>query len=108
MSNKHLGSSFEDFLEEEDLLDESEAIAIKRVLAHSFAIKRVLAHSLEQEMLKRHLSKRAMAAMMKTSRSSLDRLLDHNNTSVTLNTMVKAAAIINKRLDISLLSARKH
>ena len=98
MKNKHLGSTIEDFLEEEELLDEARAISIKRVLAHS----------IEQEMIKKHLSKKSMAKMMQTSRSSLDRLLAPDNTSVTLNTMVKAAAVINKRLNISLSSARKH
>lgn len=89
---KHLGSDFEDFLEEEGMLDESEAIAIKRVLAYQ----------VQQEMLKHDLSKAAMARRMNTSRSSLDRLLDPENTSVTLSTMIRAASVMNKKLDISL------
>ncbi len=32
--NKHIGSSFDDFLEEEGLLAEKEAVAIKRVIAY--------------------------------------------------------------------------
>lgn len=91
-NNKYLGSDFDDFLEEEGVLGEAEALAIKRVLAHA----------LEQEMQKQHLSKKAMAELMHTSRASLDRLLDPENTSVTLHTMVKAAAIVDKNLNITL------
>jgi antitoxin HicB len=40
---------------------------------------------------------------MKTSRSSLDRLLDPNNTSVTLDTIDRAAKIIGKRVRFELV-----
>ena len=90
--NKYLGSNFDDFLDQEGLLGETKALAIKRVLAYS----------IENEMKKRHLSKKAMAELMHTSRAALNRLLDPENTSVTLNTMVKAASIIDKNLNITL------
>ena len=32
--NKHIGSNFDDFLKEENLLDSAEAVAIKRVIAY--------------------------------------------------------------------------
>ena len=32
--NKHIGSNFDDFLQEEGLLAEAEATAVKRVIAH--------------------------------------------------------------------------
>ena len=91
--NRHIGSSFDDFLEEEGILQEVEAIAIKRVLARK----------VEQAMEEQGLSKSAMARKMKTSRMALDRLLDPDNTSVTLHTMQKAAAAVGKRVRLELV-----
>jgi len=91
-ANKHLGSSLNDLLANEGLLEEAEAVAIKRVIAYEVA----------REMAHRGLSKAAMAQLMETSRSALDRLLDPENTSVTLNTMQRAAHAIGKRLKLSL------
>ncbi len=88
--NKHIGSNFDDFLEEEGLLAEAEAVAIKRVVAFQVA----------KMMEDQHMSKTAMAKRMKTSRSALDRLLDPKNTSVTLQTLERAAHAINKRLRV--------
>jgi predicted XRE-type DNA-binding protein len=88
--NKHIGSDFDDFLEEEGLLAESEAIAIKRVIAYQVT----------ELMKSQNMSKVAMAKKMKTSRSALDRLLDPKNTSITLQTLERAAHAIGKRLRI--------
>ena len=88
--DKHIGSNFDDFLEEEGLLAETEAVAIKRVVAYQVA----------KMMEDQHISKTAMAKRMKTSRSALDRLLDPKNTSVTLQTLERAAHAINKRLRV--------
>ncbi|ETR69852.1 MAG: hypothetical protein OMM_09247 [Candidatus Magnetoglobus multicellularis str. Araruama] len=88
--NKHIGSSFDDFLEEEGLLAETESVAIKRVLAYQIS----------QLMKSKKLSKVAMAKKMKTSRSTLDRLLDSKNTSITLYTLERAAQAMGKRLRI--------
>ena len=90
MKNKHAGSGFDDFLQEEGLLAETEAVALKRVLAFQ----------LEKEMEERKLSKFAFARQMKTSRSSLDRLLDPDNPSVTLLTLEKAAAVLGLQLKV--------
>jgi antitoxin HicB len=84
----HSGSSFDDFLEEEGLREEVESAAIKRVLAWQF----------EQEMARQQKTKRAMAAELKTSRSQLDRLLDPQNTAVSLETIARAAQVLGKRL----------
>lgn len=94
MKNRHIGSSFDDFLEEEGLYSEVEIVAVKRVLAHQV---RQLMELLE-------LSKTDMANKMHTSRSSLNRLLDPENTSVTLDTLARAANAVGKRLDIHLVS----
>lgn len=90
--NSHIGSSFDDFLEETGDLAEVEMVAIKRVIAWEIAKK------MEIEAI----SKTKMAKMMNTSRSALDRLLDPDNTSVTLHTLDHAARVIGKKINISL------
>ena len=90
MQNKHIGSSFDDFLEEDGLLAEAEAVAIKRVLAFQIA----------QLMEQQNLTKTAMAKRMKTSRASLNRLLDPENESATLQTLERAALALGKRLHV--------
>lgn len=93
MANNHIGSSFDDFLEETGVLAETNAVAIKRVIAWEIQQK------LEQE----HLSKTKMAQMMNTSRAALDRLLDPNNTSITLHTLDNAAKALGKTLRLELI-----
>ena len=92
MDQKHIGSDFDDFLEEEGLLAEAEAVAVKRVIAFQIG-----------EFMEQHeLSKAEMARRMHTSRSSLDRLLSPSNVSVTLQTLDRAARALGKRLRIEL------
>jgi hypothetical protein len=88
-----IGSSLEDFLAEEGMLESATDKAVKRVLAWQIA----------QSMKRRRLSKLEMARRMKTSRAQLDRLLDPANTSVTLHTMQRAAFTVGKRLKIELV-----
>ena len=90
--NRHIGSSFDDFLQEEGHLAEAEAIAVKRVIAHQ----------IEKEMAERNISKSALASMMQTSRSSLDRLLDAQNPAVTLLTLESVALALGKKLKVQL------
>jgi len=93
MNKNHLGSNFDDFLEQEGLLAEVESTAIKRVIAFKVS-----------ELMKEHnLSKTAMAKRMQTSRSALDRLLDPKNEAVTLQTLERAAIALGKKLQISFL-----
>lgn len=90
MKHKNIGSNFDEFLKDEGLLADAEAVAIKRVVAFQVG-------SLMKE---RKISKTAMAKQMNTSRSALDRLLDPMNTSITLQTLERAAHVIGKRLKI--------
>ena len=92
MANKYIGSDFDDFLREECILAEVEAIAIKRVIAFQ----------IQQEMKRRKITKTDMAAKMKTSRASLNKLLDPNNGAVTLQTLERAALAVGKKLKIEL------
>ncbi len=95
MKSEHLGSDFDEFLEEEGLLEEAEAVAMKRVLAFQIA----------NAMKEQKLSKAAMARRMKTSRSALDRLLDPSVPSVTLLTIERAVRALGRRLQIEMVEA---
>lgn len=88
--NRHIGSSFDDFLRDEGLLADAEAVVIKRVLAYQLAAM----------MKKQRISKSEMARRMRTSRSALDRLLDPRNALVTLQTLERAAQALGKRLRV--------
>jgi DNA-binding Xre family transcriptional regulator len=92
MGKKNVGSSFDDFLQEDDLLEETTAVAIKRVVAHQLAAV----------MKEQGLTKVEMARRMDTSRAALDRLLDPENPSVTLQTLQSAAAAVGGRLRVQL------
>ena len=87
---KHIGSSFDDFLEEENLLAETSAEALKRVLA--WQIKNFLEVN--------HINKKTFAQKMKTSRSQLDRLLDPENTNISLKALVSTANAMGKHVEI--------
>ena len=90
--SKHIGSNFDDFLEEESVLAEAESIAIKRVFAFQ----------LKELMTAQKLSKTQLAKRMKTSRSALERLLDPDNPSVTLLTLERAARALGKNIRIEI------
>jgi antitoxin HicB len=86
----HTGSTFDSFLEQEGIRDQVEAVAIKRVLAWQ----------LSQAMQEQQKTKQAMAKLLRTSRSQLDRLLDPRNVSVSLETIARAAHALGKRIII--------
>lgn len=90
--NPHLGSNFDDFLEKEGIFADTESVAIKRVIAYQIA----------QVMEQNSITKSEMARRIKTSRSSLDRLLDPENESITLQTLERAAQALGKRLRLEL------
>ena len=92
MNNKHIGSDFDDFLAEEAMLEDATAIAVKRVIAWQIA----------QEMQGQKLTRTSLAKKMHTSRAALNRLLDENDTSLTLTTLAGAAAALGKKLKIEL------
>jgi antitoxin HicB len=92
----HSGSTFDSFLDQEGIREEVEAVAIKRVLAWQ----------LVQAMRERQKTKQAMAKQLRTSRSQLDRLLDPQNVSVTLDTISRAAKALGKRLIVRVADAK--
>lgn len=92
MGKRHIGGDFDEFLRDEGILEEAEAVATKRVIAYQIA----------QEMERAHISQSELARRMKTSRSAVERLLDPTNPSVTLVTLERAASAVGKRLKIQL------
>ena len=92
MNKKHIGSKFDDFLKDENFFEQVQAAAIKRVVAYQIA----------EEMKRNKLTKTEMASRMKTSRAALERLLDPDNTSITLFTLERAASALGKKLKVEL------
>ncbi|MFI4910448.1 MAG: XRE family transcriptional regulator [Sedimentisphaeraceae bacterium JB056] len=87
------GSSFDEFLREENIYEKTTLLAAKKILAMQIA----------EEMKQQHISKTQMARKMNTSRSSLERLLDPECGSITLQTLDKAAHSLGRRIAISLV-----
>ena len=92
VGKRHIGGDFDEYLRDEGMLEEAEAMAAKRVIAYQIA----------QEMERANISQSELARRMKTSRSSVERLLDPANPSVTLVTLERAASAVGKRLWIQL------
>jgi DNA-binding Xre family transcriptional regulator len=95
MSKKNIGSSFDDFLQEEYLLESSTAVALKRVIAWQ----------IDQEVKAQKLTKTELAKRMHKSRAALNRLLDENDASLTLTTLASAAAALGKKVNLQLSTA---
>ena len=88
-----VGSSFDSFLKEQGRYEDTQAAAIKRVLAWQ----------IEEAMKKDDVSKTEMARRMNTSRSQLDRLLDPKNDGVSLETLARAAHALGRNLKLELV-----
>lgn len=86
------GSSLDDFLEEEGIYDQVQEMVEKEIVARQFV----------QEMRKKKITKARMAALMKTSRTRVDKLLDPKNRDVAMKTPHKAAAVVGRRFEIRL------
>jgi hypothetical protein len=92
MSNQHMGSTIDDFMKEEGIFEEAQAQAIKEVIALQLA----------EAMKERKISKNKMAALLKTSRTQVDRLLDPSD-DITLSSLQRAAAIVGRRVLVELV-----
>lgn len=88
--NKHRGSSLDAFLAEEGVLDE----------ISSKAHKRLLALQLKDIMQQEHLTKSYLARELGTSRSQVERLLDPDNTTITLASLDRLAHALGRQLRI--------
>ena len=87
-----IGSSLDDFLKAEGILEELQVQAVKEVVAWQLA----------EAMKKKKISKNKMATLLKTSRTQVDRLLDPKN-DITLGSLQRAAAMVGRRLVIELV-----
>lgn len=94
MKARNIGSSFDDFLLEEGTLDGATIVAVKRVIAWQIA----------QAMKDQGITKTGLAEKMHTSRASLNRLLDDNDPSLTLTTLVNVATALGKKVNIEFVS----
>jgi antitoxin HicB len=92
MSKKHMGSSIDDFLKDEGIFEEAQAQAVKEVVAWQLA----------EAMKKKKISKNKMAALLKTSRTQIDRILDGKD-DITLSSLQRAAAAVGRRVSIKLV-----
>lgn len=92
MSRKHVGSKLDDFLKDEGIYEETQAKALKEVVAWQLA----------EAMKKKRISKARMALLLKTSRTQVDRLLDPKN-DIRLSSLRRAAAIVGRRVSIDLV-----
>lgn len=93
MNKDNIGSSFDAWLRDVGLSEQTNAAAIKRVLARQIA----------QEMIEQKLSKSDMAKRRLTSRAALERFLDPENSAVTLNTLFKTATAIGRQINVELV-----
>jgi len=93
ITDKNVGDSFEDFLEDQGLLEECTETAVRRVLAFE----------IEQMMREKKLSRTAMAGRMCMGRTTLSRLLNLANQSVTLETIKKAASVLGRKIRFELV-----
>jgi antitoxin HicB len=92
-TDRHRGSTLDGFLEGENVLGEFQAKAIKEVIAWQLA----------EAMRDRKLTKTALAALMKTSRTQINRVLDPSNGNVTIETLQRAAALLGRRVQLELV-----
>ncbi|MCR5289378.1 MAG: helix-turn-helix transcriptional regulator [Treponema sp.] len=86
-----LGQDFSEFMKEQDLYEEAQELATKKVIAAQ----------LQAEMEKQNLSKSAIAKRMHTTRSAVDNALNPAfNTSIS--TIERFAHALGKKLSVSL------
>ena len=90
MSEKNMGSSIDDFIKDEGIFEEAQAV------------KEVVAWQLAQAMRERKISKNKMAMLLKTSRTQVDRLLDPTS-DITLASLQRAALMVGRRILIELV-----
>ncbi|WP_430511535.1 Fis family transcriptional regulator [Pannonibacter phragmitetus] len=85
-------ASLDSLLEDNGQPEEVTAVAIKRSLALQ------LLHAMKTQ----KITKSEMARRMRTSASQLERILDPSNDRVQLDTLLKAATAVGRKLSFSL------
>ena len=93
--NAHHGSDFSGFLRDEGILEEAQAAALKKIIATALALR----------MKQDRVTVSALASRLKTSRAALNRVLDEENTSITLHTLSRTASALGCRLKLEVVAA---
>ncbi len=91
-NNPHWGTTLDEFLAEEGILD----------AVNTEAVTRVLAWQLSQEMERQGITKAALAERMHTSRAQVDRILKAKG-NVTVESLQRAAALVGRELRLELV-----
>jgi antitoxin HicB len=89
---RHMGSSIDNFMKHEGVFEESQAQAVKEVVAWQ----------LDAAMKRQKISKNKMATLLKTSRTQVDRILNPKS-DITLSSLQRAAAMVGRRVTIELV-----
>jgi len=96
--NPHIGISLDEWLDEDGLAEEVDALVQKRAVAEQ----------LREAMERRHISVNAMAKRLDTSRTQVNRILDPADGGTSVFTLARAAAAVGCRLEMTLAEpARK-
>ena len=93
INTKYVGQDFDEFLADEGIAAEVRARAIKKVVVALLE--------------KSGMSQVELAARLHTSRTQVRRLLDPENTSITLATLQRAADVVGHRLVVGFETARR-
>ncbi len=94
-NNQHIGSNFDEFLREEGIYEEVEAAALKKVIAAALA----------RQMKRQHISVSKLAEALGTSRAAVSRVLDEENTSITLTTLSRTAMALGCKVRLEIVAA---
>lgn len=97
MNKKHIGSSLSSLLDEMEIREETELLALKKTLALQ----------LRRAMKRRTVSQSQLAKQMRTSRTVINRMLDPTDTGVTLATLARASQVLGLRVEIRLSAPRR-
>ncbi len=89
---RHLGQDFDEYLAEEGVLEQT----------HALALKRLISVKIEEQMRLKTITKTEMARRMNTSRAALNRLLDASETSLTLITLVSALRALELDIQVQI------
>lgn len=91
-TNPHFGSTLDSFLAQEGILEHTQAVALKRSIALQ----------LNDLLIEQNLTQADLAKKMGTSKAAISRLLNPNNSSLTLHTLLKAARVLGKKIHLSI------
>ncbi len=92
IKNPHWGSTLDDFLKEEEILESAKAEAVNRIVAWQ----------LSEEMKRQGMTKARLAELMNTSRAQVDRILQAKG-NVTLVSLQRAAALLGRKVKLELV-----